>query len=629
VKYSTLCITTAMVLSNAPLKAEMLKNPSFESGWEGWTDVDPSAISDDAQDGVKSAKVTGSGGRFEQTIELHPNSEYQLVAYVQGAGAVGVVLGEERLATELPGDDDNWVKVSLPFSSGSHEQATIFGEYVSDDGRFDAFSVLAVNGPALEAAKSGIDDSREDEPKTYATLPDACEELSQLRIASAEDDGTSEDTHTPAMAIDSDFDPESRWSSKLPGKTLVLDMQRPQTLKEMGIAWYSGNERSSSFEIATSLDNEDYKTVVEQRDSGGETTAIERYDFDDVEARYIRVTGFGNQENEWNSIVEVQAYGCGDAEIAATGDGSDTAEERGIGLYGLKTNVPPSENFDLTDWKLTLPVDNDKDGQADEIKEIDLASGWSNLDFFYTDPVTGGMVFRSYFSEGGTTKGSRHPRSELREMLRAGDESIGTRNDDQTPNKNNWVFSSAPKSAQEAAGAVDGVLKATLAVNRVSREANGQQVGRVVIGQIHASDDEPIRLYYRKLPENKYGSIYYAHTAYGDQDEVYVEIIGERGRNAENPENGIALDEIFSYEITVGGEKVDDVLHPILNVKIIRDDGSIVEAPPFDMVDSGFSIENDFMYFKAGAYSQSITKSVRPERDFDMVTFFALDNIHD
>lgn len=30
-----------------------------------------------------SAKVTDDGGRFEQTIAIYPDSEYELVAYVE------------------------------------------------------------------------------------------------------------------------------------------------------------------------------------------------------------------------------------------------------------------------------------------------------------------------------------------------------------------------------------------------------------------------------------------------------------------------------------------------------------------------------------------------------------------
>jgi poly(beta-D-mannuronate) lyase len=65
----------------------------------------------------------------------------------------------------------------------------------------------------------------------------------------------------------------------------------------------------------------------------------------------------------------------------------------------------------------------------------------------------------------------------------------------------------------------------------------------------------------------------------------------------------------------------------MLNVSISRDDGSVVMAEPYDMTDSGYPHGKDFIYFKAGAYSQNNT-TTWSERDFDQVTFFKLDASH-
>lgn len=174
---------------------------------------------------------------------------------------------------------------------------------------------------------------------------------------------------------------------------------------------------------------------------------------------------------------------------------------------------------------------------------------------------------------------------------------------------------------------MDGVLRATLAVNQVTRLGKDYQIGRVIIGQIHAKDDEPIRLYYRKLPQNKYGSIYFAHEPVTGKEE-WVELIGTRADMAPNPDDGIALVEVFSYEIEVKGVTEGGQTIPMLHVKIIRDDGTEVIAEPYDMRDSGFSIEDEFMFFKAGTYTQNNT-SPSLETDFDRVTFYALDYAHD
>ena len=161
-------------------------------------------------------------------------------------------------------------------------------------------------------------------------------------------------------------------------------------------------------------------------------------------------------------------------------------------------DLPPSGNFDLTDWKITLE-------DQSEVQEADLSNGFERPVQFYTDPNTGAMVFRC--RNDGETGGSSYPRSELREMLRAGNTSFNT----QGIGPNNWVFASSSQANQEAAGGVGGTLTATVAVDHVSTTGEAGKVGRVIIGQIHASNDEPCRIYYRKLPGNTKGAIYFAH----------------------------------------------------------------------------------------------------------------------
>ena len=225
------------------------------------------------------------------------------------------------------------------------------------------------------------------------------------------------------------------------------------------------------------------------------------------------------------------------------------------------------------------------------------------------------MVFRATIAGARTSKNTRFTRTELREMLRRGDTSIRTRNDDKTPNKNNWVFSSAPEKAQKMAGGVDGILKATLAVNRVTGTGDEIQVGEVVIGQIHAARDEPARLYYRKMPGHQRGSVYLAHEdARGD--DIYIDMLGSREDRSNDPADGIALDEKFSYDITAAGND--------LYVKIFSD-GEIRAETHVDMSDSGYDVENDFMYFKAGAYNQNDTGE--PD-DYAQVTFYELEATH-
>ena len=266
----------------------------------------------------------------------------------------------------------------------------------------------------------------------------------------------------------------------------------------------------------------------------------------------------------------------------------------------LDPDLPPSGNFDLTYWKLTRPNQQEKDEDA--------LQGYQKEGEFYTDSISGAMVF--WCPNDGATGGSSYPRNELREMMRRGDTSIGT----QGINKNNWVFSSSTLENQEAAGGVDGIMTATVSVDHVSETSDEFfKVGRTIVGQIHASDDEPCRIYYRKLPGHTKGSIYFAHEPTTSAEQWY-DMIGSRSDNASDPEDGVALGEKFSYEIKA--------IENTLTVTIMRE-GKPDVVKEVDMTNSGF--QDDWMYFKAGNYNQN---NAGDPGEYAQVSFYALDVIH-
>lgn len=276
----------------------------------------------------------------------------------------------------------------------------------------------------------------------------------------------------------------------------------------------------------------------------------------------------------------------------------------------LDPSKKPGENFDLLDWSLTLPTDLNKDEKADTIYESPLSKGFELKPLFYTAD-DGGMVFACPNVGAKTSKNTKYARTELREMLRRGN----TRIKAQGVTGNNWVFSSAHGSDRKNAGAVEGSIEATLAVNRVSTTGDEKMLGRVIIGQIHATNDEPIRLYYRKLPNNSKGSIYFAHEINGADDE-WVNLIGSRSHTLADPQDGIELNEKFSYKITVEND--------ILFVTVIRQGKANITAT-FDMRKSGYNSSDQYMYFKAGVYNQN--NGGNP-KDYVQATFYHLDNQH-
>lgn len=284
--------------------------------------------------------------------------------------------------------------------------------------------------------------------------------------------------------------------------------------------------------------------------------------------------------------------------------------------YGHQPGLPPSGNFDLLDWKLDLPISDSGalEGDSAHINEEDLDMGYTNPNYFFTAP-DGGMVLRSPSQGATTSTNTVYTRTELREMLRRGDRSISTRGSGGRPNKNNWALSSAPQAALDEAGGIDGDLTVTLAVNTVTTTGENFQIGRVIIGQIHAESDEPIRLYYRKLPDNRRGAIYAAHEINGG-DDIYYEIIGSRSNSASDPDDGILLGETFTYNIKTTGNT--------LAVTVTKANNQVF-TQTIDMTNSGYDVETDFMYFKVGVYHVNNSADAS---EFAQITVYELENKH-
>lgn len=300
---------------------------------------------------------------------------------------------------------------------------------------------------------------------------------------------------------------------------------------------------------------------------------------------------------------------------------NDEPEKPQNPTFGLNPNVDPWDNFDLRRWSLDTPAPrNDEACKAE--RTWDYSWNESNpLDssskpFFYTH-TDGGMRFVTRIDGQSTSTSctSGFVRSELREMLRAGDRSI----EDTGVSRNNWKLGYQPGNNSNWGG-VNGEMNATLAVNKVTTTGDSGQVGRVVVGQIHAVKDEPLRLYYRKRSGQSKGCIYFGHEIRTKDDE-WFDMIGDLDCTS-GPSNGIELNELFSYSIINDDEDITVI------IRRGDRDGPVIASKTIDMnqLNSGYDRSDESMYFKAGAYTQNDTGN---GSDGDIVTFYRLSVSHD
>ncbi len=104
-----------------------------------------------------------------------------------------------------------------------------------------------------------------------------------------------------------DQDLSTYWSaSGTSGVWIQYDLRTFRLVRSVDIAFYLGTLSKSYFIIQTSLDGINW-TEVYNGESSKNTLELEKFDFEDVMARYVRILGLGNStSSNWNSYTEVR-----------------------------------------------------------------------------------------------------------------------------------------------------------------------------------------------------------------------------------------------------------------------------------------------------------------------------------
>lgn len=117
---------------------------------------------------------------------------------------------------------------------------------------------------------------------------------------------STDDGNVPANTIDNE--PATRWSAQGDGVWIQYDLGGLRTVDDVAIAWHDGDNRSFDFRIQLSTDGITW-TNTTTFDSSGDTTGPELYDLPStVPTRYIRLTGYGIDTNDWTSITELDLF---------------------------------------------------------------------------------------------------------------------------------------------------------------------------------------------------------------------------------------------------------------------------------------------------------------------------------
>ena len=125
-----------------------------------------------------------------------------------------------------------------------------------------------------------------------------------------------------------DNNPDTTWSHYRLGSFIQADLGRSSVICSIDIQWY--NETAYKFVISVSEDGIIYRNVVSGV-STGQADSPERYNIQDVNARFVKITVNGNNVNSWADIAELGINGrtCIVPQVtgvSATGDDGNVPE---------------------------------------------------------------------------------------------------------------------------------------------------------------------------------------------------------------------------------------------------------------------------------------------------------------
>lgn len=121
-------------------------------------------------------------------------------------------------------------------------------------------------------------------------------------VSASKDDG-----NIPQNTVDGNR--ETRWSADGVQEYLLLELDKEEVIDKVSILFYSGDARSSKFDVEVSTDGITYtKVLTDMRSTKKGPNNFNTFAFTPVRAKYVKYIGKGNELNTWNSILELWVH---------------------------------------------------------------------------------------------------------------------------------------------------------------------------------------------------------------------------------------------------------------------------------------------------------------------------------
>jgi len=148
---------------------------------------------------------------------------------------------------------------------------------------------------------------------------------------------SSNDGNLPENVLDNNL--QTRWSAKGDGQWIEFCLETENEVDGVEIAFHSGKIRKSIFDVLTSLDRVTWTNVALGLTSCGTSNDLEKFSFNKIMAKYVRIVGHGNSLNLWNSYCEVKlSYDTAPAEKNITSNNNYNVGSKIFDVYPNPAN---------------------------------------------------------------------------------------------------------------------------------------------------------------------------------------------------------------------------------------------------------------------------------------------------
>jgi hypothetical protein len=113
-----------------------------------------------------------------------------------------------------------------------------------------------------------------------------------------------DDGNVAANVLDGDLN--TRWSASGDGQWIQFCLNETVSVSGVKIAFYSGNVRTSTFDVLVGNDGVNWTTAAAGLVSSGTSLSLQTFSFTPKSGKYVRIVGHGNSVNAWNSYSEVE-----------------------------------------------------------------------------------------------------------------------------------------------------------------------------------------------------------------------------------------------------------------------------------------------------------------------------------